>query len=179
MTSSKIRGRAWKFGDNIDTDQIIPAKYCNTFDAEALALHVMEGADPEFARKVAPGDILVAGRNFGCGSSREAAPLAIKASHIEVVIAHSFARLFFRNAVNVGLPVLVSPAAAERIEQGEELEIDVMGGIIYSRTANLGYRARQFTGIVQEIIDSGGMVAYIREHLQADQRKSRETPKSG
>jgi 3-isopropylmalate/(R)-2-methylmalate dehydratase small subunit len=134
----------------------------------------MEGADPEFARKLAPGDILVVGRNFGCGSSREAAPVAIKAAGIEVVIAHSFARLFFRNAVNVGLPVLVSPSASQGIEQGEELEIDLTGGIIYSRTANLGYQARQFGGIVQEIIDSGGMVGYVRERLHADHRKPRE-----
>ena len=173
MTSQKLTGRVWKFDDNIDTDQIIPAKYCNTFAQEELALHVMEGANAEFARRVAPGDILVAGRNFGCGSSREAAPLAIRGAGITAVIASSFARLFFRNAVNLGLPVLVSPSASQGIQPGEKIDIDVGGGVIYSRESGLVYRCKHFGGVVQEIVEAGGMVEYVKELLEAERRTKR------
>lgn len=177
MTGHRIRGRVWRFGDNIDTDQIIPAKYCNTFDPEALGPHVMEGADPDFARRVAPGDIIVAGRNFGTGSSREAAPIAIKAAGVSAVIARSFARLFFRNAINIGLAVFVSPSASESIAAGEELEIDIASGTIYSKSTGLVFRYRHFGGIIQEIMDAGGMVEYVKERLQTEHRKPKEMPK--
>ena len=177
MTSHKIRGRVWKFGDNVDTDQIIPAKYCNSFQPELLAPHVMEGADQDFARRIAPGDIIVAGHNFGCGSSREAAPIAIAAAGIGAVIAHSFARLFFRNAVNIGLRVLVSPSASEGTKSGDELEIDVAGGIIHSRSTGLVYQFKHYSGIVQEIMGAGGMVGYVKARLDAEHRKPRECAK--
>jgi 3-isopropylmalate/(R)-2-methylmalate dehydratase small subunit len=169
----KITGRVWKFGDNVNTDQIIPSKYCNTFDPESLGPHAMEGADPEFARRAAPGDFILGGHNFGCGSSREAAPIAIKALGITGVVAHSFARLFFRNAVNVGLHVFVSPSASQGIEQGDEIEIDASAGIISSRTTGRVYSCKRFGGIVQEIIDAGGMAGYVRERLGLEHHRQR------
>lgn len=165
ISSHKVKGKAWKFGDNIDTDQIIPAKYCNTFDPEMLSPHVMEGADVEFARKVAPGDFIVAGRNFGCGSSREAAPIAIKGAGIQAVIAESFARLFYRNSVNIGLPVLISPLASKDIKQGDEIEIDISVGTIRVLSTGNVYSSRFLGGIIKEIIEVGGMVEYIKQKL--------------
>jgi 3-isopropylmalate/(R)-2-methylmalate dehydratase small subunit len=175
VTGHKIRGRVWKFGDNIDTDQIIPAKYCNTFQPDALSPHVMEGADPDFSKRVAPGDIIVAGHNFGCGSSREAAPIAIAACGVGAIIAHSFARLFFRNAVNIGLQVLLSPSASESVKAGDELEIDLAGGVIYSRSSGLVYQYKQYTGIVQEIMEHGGMVEYVKQRLGSEHKRPKET----
>jgi len=163
MPVEKIRGLAWKFGDNIDTDQIIPARYCNTFNPEALGDHAMEGADPDFARRVAPGDIIVAGRNFGCGSSREAAPLALKASGLGAIVAHSFSRLFFRNAVNIGLYIMVCPAASELIDSGEELLIDPVASTIHSQTNGRAYRCKQLPGFIDEIVHAGGMIEYVRK----------------
>ena len=177
MTTIKVRGRVWKFGDNIDTDQIIPAKYCNTFQPESLASHVMEGANPDFARRVAPGDIIVAGRNFGCGSSREAAPIAIQSSGVGAVVAHSIARLFFRNAVNIGLYVLVSPSASEGLREGEEIEIDISNGTIYSKSSRLVYRCRQYGGVIHEIIEAGGMVEYVKNRLESEHHKPKENLK--
>jgi 3-isopropylmalate/(R)-2-methylmalate dehydratase small subunit len=175
VTGHKIRGRVWKFGDNIDTDQIIPAKYCNTFQPDALAPYVMEGADADFAKRVAPGDIIVAGHNFGCGSSREAAPIAIAACGVGAVIAHSFARLFFRNAVNIGLQVLLSPSGSESIKAGDELEIDLNSGIIYSKSSGLVYQYKQYSGIVQEIMEHGGMVEYVKQRLGSEHKRPKDT----
>jgi len=164
----KLRGLAWRFGDNIDTDQIIPARYCNTLDPGVLADHAMEGADPDFSRRVAPGDIVVAGRNFGCGSSREAAPIALKAAGIGAVVADSFARLFYRNAVNIGLFILVCPAASGFIETGEELAIDPQAGIVHSLTTGRAFRGESFPSYIREIVDAGGMVEYVKKRLGKD-----------
>jgi 3-isopropylmalate/(R)-2-methylmalate dehydratase small subunit len=166
--AEKVTGHAWRFGDNVDTDQIIPSRYCNTFRPEALAQHALEGADPDFARKVAPGDIIVAGHNFGCGSSREAAPLALRAAGVGAVIAHSFARLFFRNAVNIGLLVLVSPAASKMVKTGEHLEIDPATGVIRSRTSGTAFRSEPFPEYIQEVINTGGMINYVKHRLQTE-----------
>ena len=165
MTHGKIKGLAWVFGDNIDTDQIIPSQYCNTFDPEVLAVHAMEGADADFAKSIAPGDIIVAGRNFGCGSSREAAPLALKAAGVGAVIAHSYSRLFYRNAINIGLYILVSPPASEDISKGDELEIDTVNGFIRSIMNGRTYKAQPFPHYLKEIIDHGGMVNYVKHRL--------------
>lgn len=164
----KIKGRVWKFSDNVDTDQIIPSAYCNTFNPDDLAPHAMGGIDPGFGHRVAQGDILVAGVNFGCGSSREAAPIALKASGISCVIAHSFARLFLRNSVNIGLPVIQSPSASHDLRTGEEIEIDFSGLMIRCLSTGRAYRIEQFDGIIQEIIDSGGMVGYVKNRLKHD-----------
>ncbi|MFH1676021.1 MAG: 3-isopropylmalate dehydratase small subunit [bacterium] len=168
MTRGKIKGLAWVFGDNIDTDQIIPSQYCNTFDPEVLASHAMEGANADFTKSIAPGDIIVAGRNFGCGSSREAAPLALKTAGVGAIVAHSFARLFFRNAINIGLYILVSPPASEDISQGDELEIDIVNGFIRSMMNGRTYRAHTFPHYLKEIIDQGGMVNYVKHRLAED-----------
>ncbi len=161
----KIRGLAWHFGDNIDTDQIIPARYCNTFDPDELSDHAMEGTGPEFPQRVAPGDIIVAGRNFGCGSSREAAPLALKASGVGAIIAHSFSRLFFRNAANIGLYILVCQSASQTIETGEELLIDKSSGVIHSISTGRAYRSETIPEYIQEIIDAGGMISYVKQRV--------------
>ncbi len=161
----KLRGLAWCFGDNIDTDQIIPACYCNTFNPDELADHAMEGAGPEFPQRVAPGDIIVAGRNFGCGSSREAAPLALKASGVSAIVAHSFSRLFFRNAVNIGLYIMICNAASGSIESGEELVIDRSAGIIHSLSTGRAYRCEAFPEFIREIVNVGGMVEYVKHRL--------------
>src|SRR5690554_5101274 len=139
-----MQGKVWKFGNDIDTDAIIPARYLNTSDPQALAQHVMEDADPTFPQKVVPGSIIVALKNFGCGSSREHAPLAIKAAGISCVIAHSFARIFYRNAINIGLPILESPEAAEKIAAGDEVRVDLNSGTIYNLTSGETYQAAPF-----------------------------------
>lgn len=161
----KLRGLVWRFGDNVDTDQIIPARYCNTFDPELLACHAMEGTGADFPERVAPGDIIVAGRNFGCGSSRESAPLALKAAGVVAIIAHSFSRLFLRNAVNIGLYVMVCTAASETIEPGEEIVIDKQAGVVHSVTTGRAYKCEPFPEFIQEIVDSGGMVPYVKHRL--------------
>ncbi len=165
MAEEKIRGLAWQYGDDIDTDQIIPARYCNTFDPEYLADYAMAGIDLGFAQRVAQGDIIVAGRNFGCGSSREVAPLALKAAGVGAIVAHSFARIFYRNAVNIGLLIMVCPAASEMIDTGEELIIDKAGGTIHSLTSGKAFRCDEFPAFIQEIVDSGGMVKYVQKRL--------------
>jgi 3-isopropylmalate/(R)-2-methylmalate dehydratase small subunit len=164
----KLRGLCWHYGDDVDTDQIIPARYCNTFNPELLAPHSMEGIDPEFAQRMAPGDIIAAGRNFGCGSSREVAPLALKAIGVGAIIAHSFSRLFFRNAVNIGLYIMVCPAAGEMIESGEELEIDRQAGIVHSITTGRAFRCDPFPSFIKDIVEIGGMVNYVRHRLGID-----------
>lgn len=162
----KIKGRAWRFGDNVDTDVIIPARYLNTSDPQELAKHCMEDADPEFVKKIKPGDIIVAGRNFGCGSSREHAPIAIKAAGISCVIAESFARIFYRNAFNTGLLILESPEAAREIETGHEIEINPEEGIIRDLTTGKTYRCQPIPPFMQELLKDGGLIPHIKKRYQ-------------
>ena len=162
-----IRGKVWKFGDNVDTDQIIPARYLNTSDPYELAKHVMEDSEhPDFAQKHQEGDIIVAGRNFGSGSSREHAPIAIKYSGVPVVIAKSFARIFFRNAINIGLPIVEAPEAVDEINQGDEVEVDLEKGIIKNLTTGKEYTATKFPEELQAILRAGGLMEYAKEKLK-------------
>ncbi len=161
-----IKGKVWKFGDNVDTDVIIPARYLNTSDPIELAKHCMEDADPRFAAKVEKGDIIVGGRNFGCGSSREHAPIAIKAAGVSCVIAESFARIFFRNALNTGMPILESPEAARRIEAGDVVEVLVGEGLIRNLSRGEEYKAAPFPEFMQRIVDCGGLINYVRERIR-------------
>jgi len=165
----KLKGKTWKFGNDVDTDAIIPARYLNTTDSKELAAHCMEDADPEFVSRVKPGDIIVAGKNFGCGSSREHAPIAIKAAGVSCVVAHSFARIFYRNAFNVGLPILECPEGAERIQSEDELEIDLNSGVIENRTRNETYRAQAIPPFMQRLLEAGGLIEYVREQMSAQE----------
>lgn len=160
-----LRGKVWKFGDDIDTDAIIPARYLNTSDPLELAKHVMEDADREFPSKVRQGDIIVAGKNFGCGSSREHAPIAIKAAGIQAVIAKSFARIFYRNAFNIGLPIFESVEAAEDIREGDEIEIDADTGIIKNLTKGREYKAKPIPPFMQELIGAGGLIEWVKKRI--------------
>lgn len=160
-----MRGKAIKYGDNVDTDVIIPARYLNTSDPAELASHCMEDLDPKFKKKVKPGDIMVAGRNFGCGSSREHAPIAIKASGISCVIAESFARIFYRNAINIGLPILECPEAAREINDGDEVEVDVMSGTITDVTTGKTYKSQPFPEFMQQIMEADGLINYVKQRL--------------
>ncbi len=160
-----IRGRTWKFGNDVDTDQIIPARYLNTSDPQELARHVMEDAEKDFPSKVKEGDIIVAGKNFGCGSSREHAPIAIKAAGIQAVIAESFARIFFRNAFNIGLPIFESKEASLDIKEGDVVEIDAQNGIIRNITKGVEYRAKPIPPFMQELIKAGGLINWTRRRL--------------
>jgi len=164
---ARIRGRAWTFGRNVDTDAIIPARHCNTSDPRELAQHCMEDADPDFVRKMRRGDVIVAEANFGCGSSREVAPITIKAAGVSAVIAKSFARIFFRNSINIGLPILECPAAVDGIAQGDEIEVEPASGAIRNLTRGESYRAEPFPDFLQRIIDHGGLLAYVEERLAA------------
>ncbi|HZK24475.1 MAG TPA: 3-isopropylmalate dehydratase small subunit [Oscillospiraceae bacterium] len=164
-----MQGMVWKFGNDVDTDAIIPARYLNTSEASALAQHVMEDADPTFAQKVTPGSIIVALKNFGCGSSREHAPIAIKAAGISCVIAHSFARIFYRNAINIGLPILACPEAAEKIAAGDEIRVDLENGTIYNLTSKETYQAAPFPPFMQNIMAKGGLIGYVQWRLQQQQ----------
>lgn len=157
----KLHGTVFKYGDNVDTDVIIPARYLNTPDANELAAHCMEDIDPQFASKVQRGDILVAGRNFGCGSSREHAPLAIKASGIACVIAASFARIFYRNALNIGLPILECPAAAEELAAGHLAAVDLATGVVTDDSTGASFAAEPFPPFMQELIKAGGLANYM------------------
>ncbi len=163
-----IRGKAWKFGKNIDTDAIIPARRCNTSDPAELALYCMEDADPDFVNKMQRGDLIVADTNFGCGSSREVAPLTIKAAGISAVIAKSFARIFFRNAINIGLPILECLAAVDGIQEGDEVKVDPSAGVIHNLTREETYQAEPFPEFLQRIIDQGGLLAYVEERLEIE-----------
>lgn len=165
-----IKGRAWKFGDNIDTDVIIPARYLNTSNPEELAKHVMEGIDPNFSTKIKKGDIIVAGKNFGCGSSREHAPIAIRAAGISTVIAKSFARIFYRNAFNIGLPIFESAEAPEKIRDNDELEIDADNGIIKNLSKNEQYNVKPIPSFMQELISAGGLIEWTKKKLQLIER---------
>ena len=162
-----IRGKVWKFGDNVDTDQIIPARYLNTSDPYELAKHVMEDSEhPDFAQKHQEGDIIVAGRNFGSGSSREHAPIAIKFSGVPVVIAKSFARIFFRNAINIGLPIVEAPEAVDEINHGDEVEVDLEKGVIKNLSTGKEYTATKFPEELQAILRAGGLMEYAKERLK-------------
>ncbi len=158
----KAEGKVIKYGDNIDTDVIIPARYLNTSDRNELAGHCMEDIDADFVNRVRPNDIMVAGKNFGCGSSREHAPIAIKASGISCVIAKDFARIFYRNAINIGLPILECPQASENIDDGDKIEIDFDTGVIFNKTKNQTYKAEPFPEFMQNLIQKGGLVEYIK-----------------
>ena len=162
-----IKGKNWKFGNDIDTDAIIPARYLNTSDPKELAKHIMEDADRDFPSKVKAGDIIVAGKNFGCGSSREHAPIAIKAAGIQAVIAKGFARIFYRNSFNTGLPIFESEEASEKIAQGDEIEIDADGGIIRNISKGETYKANPIPPFMQELISSGGLVEWTKKKLAA------------
>lgn len=157
----KLEGKAWKFGDDVNTDEIIPARYLNTTDRKDMASHCMEDIDPEFTKKISPGDIIVADKNFGCGSSREHAPIAIKVAEISCVIAKSFARIFYRNAINIGLPILECEEAATKIAEGDQLEVDLESGTITNLTKNETYKAQPFPEFMQQIIAAGGLMNYV------------------
>ncbi len=160
------RGKVWKYGDNVDTDVIIPARYLNVSDPAELARHCLEDLDAGFAGAVQPGDVLVAGENFGCGSSREHAPLAIKGAAVSCVVARSFARIFFRNAINVGLPILACPAAVGDAEAGHRLEIDLEAGRIHNRTTGRTHQAEPYPPFMMAIIRAGGLVPYTRKRIE-------------
>ena len=157
----KAHGKVHKYGDNVDTDVIIPARHLNTSDHKELASHCMEDIDTEFVKKVKRGDIMVGGENFGCGSSREHAPIAIKASGIDCVIAKTFARIFYRNAINIGLPILECPEASEKIQDGDEVSIDFASGVITNETKGETYQALPFPDFIKDIMAKGGLIAQI------------------
>lgn len=161
-----IQGKVIKYGDNIDTDVIIPARYLNTTDPAELAGHCMEDLDKTFTGRVKPGDIMAAGRNFGCGSSREHAPIALKAAGISCIIAETFARIFYRNAINIGLPILECPEAAREIEEGDQVQVDVKTGKIVNLTKGSVYQAEPFPDFMQEIIRADGLIHYVRERMK-------------
>ena len=157
----KANGRVFKYGDNVDTDVIIPARYLNSSDPAELATHCMEDIDKDFVKKVEKGDIIVADKNFGCGSSREHAPLAIKAAGVSCVIAETFARIFYRNAINIGLPIIECPEASRGIEDGDEVEVDFDTGVINNKTKGTSFQGQAFPEFMQKIIKAEGLVNYI------------------
>lgn len=159
----KANGHVFKYGDNVDTDVIIPARYLNASDPKELATHCMEDIDKEFIHRVKKGDIIVADKNFGCGSSREHAPIAIKAAGVSCVIAETFARIFYRNAINIGLPIIECPAASAGIEDGDEVEIDFDSGMIYDRTKETEFQGQAFPEFMQKIIRAEGLINYINQ----------------
>jgi 3-isopropylmalate/(R)-2-methylmalate dehydratase small subunit len=156
-------GKVIKYGDNVDTDVIIPARYLNTIDKKELASHCMEDLDPTFVTRVVPGDIMVAGYNFGCGSSREHAPLVIKESQVSVVIAKSFARIFYRNAINIGLPIVECPEAVDEINEGDVLSCDLTAGVITNTTTGKQYKTEPFPAFINSIIEAGGLIEAIKQ----------------
>lgn len=153
--------KIYKYKDNVDTDVIIPARYLNSFDAKELASHAMVDIDPTFASTVEKGDIIVAGQNFGCGSSREHAPLCLKTAGIKCVIAKSFARIFYRNSINIGFPIMECEEAADKIEKGDEVEVDFSTGVITNKTKNEAYQSQPFPEFLQKMIDADGLVNYV------------------
>jgi 3-isopropylmalate/(R)-2-methylmalate dehydratase small subunit len=166
MAGMVLEGKAWRYGRNVDTDVIIPARYLSETDPAELGRHCLEDLDPDFANKARPGDIVVAEENFGSGSSREHAPLALKGCGVSLVIASSFARIFYRNAINVGLPILESPEAVEGIKAGDSLKVDLEEGRIENMTTGKVYQSTPFPGFMREIISLGGLVEYVKERLQ-------------
>lgn len=161
----KFNGSVIKYADNVDTDVIIPARYLNTIDKKELASHCMEDLDPTFVSRVQTGDIMVAGYNFGCGSSREHAPIAIKESGISLVIAKSFARIFYRNAINIGLAIVECPEAAEAITEGDEVEADLDAGVITDKTTGKSFKTEPFPEFIQQIITNGGLVESVKKNI--------------
>lgn len=159
-----LEGKVWRYGDNIDTDVIIPARYLNTFDPKELAKHCMVDIDKDFAQKVKAGDIMVGGKNFGCGSSREHAPVAIKACGVPVIIAASFARIFYRNGINVGLPLMEIGDNVERIHAGDKLSVDLSSGKIRDITTGETFQAPPLPGFIQDIAKVGGLIQYVKEY---------------
>ena len=168
-----IEGNVWKYGDNVDTDAIIPARYLNVSTPEELSRHCMEDIDAGFAGAVQPGDVIVGGENFGCGSSREHAPLAIKGAGVSCVVAKSFARIFYRNGINIGLPILECPEAVEGTEKGDQLTVDLKAGTITNLRTGRAYQTSPFPAFTMEIIQAGGLVPYTRERLQAQKWSAR------
>ena len=160
-----LHGRVHKYGKNVDTDVIIPGKYLAITEVAEMGQHAMEGIDPGFVARVRPGDVIVADSNFGCGSSRENAPLAIRGAGVSAVVAKSFARIFYRNAINMGLPIFEAPEAVDAAEAGDELAIDPASGEIHNRTKGTTYRAAAFPPFMQSIIDAGGLRAYVERRL--------------
>lgn len=163
----KLRGKVHKYGADVNTDVIIPARYLNVSDAAELAQHCMQDLDPDFLKKVKPGDIIVAGSNFGCGSSREHAPLAIKAAGISCIIAKSFARIFYRNALNIGLPILECEEAADKTKSGDTLEVDLSTGKIVNVTRGLTFKAKPYPDFMLELINTGGLIEYTKRKIAA------------
>jgi len=163
VNSMKAKGHVFKYGENVDTDVIIPARYLNAVTGSELAKHCMEDIDRDFVSKVKPGDIIVARKNFGCGSSREHAPLAIKSAGVSCVIADTFARIFYRNAINIGLPIVECPEAAAEISNGDEVEVNFDTGEITDITLNRSYRGQPFPEFMQKIINAGGLVKYVND----------------
>ena len=159
----KFTGNVYRYGDNVNTDEIIPARYLNTSNEEELAKHCMEDIDIDFSKKVKKGDIIVAGKNFGCGSSREHAPISIKVSGVSCIIADTFARIFFRNAINIGLPIIELEKANEKISSGDKLEIDLDNGFVKNLTKNTEYRINPFPPFMQKLIESGSLMNYIKQ----------------
>lgn len=158
-----LEGKVWRYGDNVDTDVIIPARHLNTSDPKELAVHCMEDIDPTFAGNVKAGDIIVADRNFGCGSSREHAPVAIKASGVTVVIADSFARIFYRNAINIGLPLLEIGEDVKKIKAGDSIRVDLSAGVVENLNTGEKFTAPPLPGFIQEIAKAGGLINYVKE----------------
>ena len=159
----KAHGDVFRFGDNVDTDVIIPARYLNSSEPKELAAHCMEDIDKDFVKKVKKGDLIVANKNFGCGSSREHAPIAIKAAGVSCVIAETFARIFYRNAINIGLPIIECKEAAENIDDGDEVEVDFDSGMIYDKTKGTSYQGQAFPEFMQKIIKAEGLINYINQ----------------
>ena len=163
----ELKGKVHKFGDDINTDEILPARYLNTSDPMELALHAMEDADPEFVHKVLHQDFIVAGKNFGCGSSREHAPVALKAVGLSGVIAASFARIFYRNAFNMGLPIFECPEAAAEIQEGQVISVDVNTGVITDLSTGKKYQSQPIPPFMQELLADGGLMAHLKKHVEA------------
>jgi len=163
-----ICGKAIKFGDNVDTDVILPGQYLILTDPMELAKHAMEGLDPTFIRKSQDGAIIVAGKNFGCGSSREQASLALKHAGVECVLAESFARIFYRNAITIGLPVLECPGVSSKVEEGEELTVDLRAGKVENKSKNLVLQATQLPEFIMEILDDGGLIEHLRRRIRSE-----------
>ncbi|MFA4904110.1 MAG: 3-isopropylmalate dehydratase small subunit [Desulfobaccales bacterium] len=163
----ELKGKVHKFGDDVNTDEIIPARYLNTSDPMELAKHAMEDADPEFVNKMNPGDFIVAGKNFGCGSSREHAPIALKAAGISGVIAGSFARIFYRNAFNMGLAIFESPEAAAALKNGQEISVDMDSGVITDLATGKKYSSQPIPPFMQQLLAAGGLMAFVKKHLEA------------
>lgn len=161
-----MAGNVFKYRDSVDTDVILPARYLALYKQEDLAAHCMEDLDADFVAKVQPGDFIVAGENFGCGSSREHAPIAIKASGVRCVIAASFARIFYRNAINIGLPILESPEAAAEAQAGDQMDVDLSTGVIHNLSRGQTYQAGAFPAFIQEMVDAGGLLPYLAAEQQ-------------